>query len=72
VRITASARKRGIIDADIRHALANYMRVYDDQGQVAMFIGPAQDGTILEISVVLDDTDPRIIHAMRARMKYWP
>jgi hypothetical protein len=72
VRITASARKRDIRDADIRHALDNYMRVYGDQGEVAMFIGPARDGTVLEIGVVLDDEDPRIIHAMRARAKYWP
>jgi hypothetical protein len=37
-----------------------------------MFIGGARDGTVLEIGVVLDDDDPRIIHAMRARAKYWP
>jgi hypothetical protein len=72
VRITASARKRAISDVDIWHGLDNYMRVYEDQGEVAMFIGPARDGTVLEIGVVLDYDDPRIIHAMRARAKYWP
>jgi hypothetical protein len=72
VRITASARKRGVTEADIWHGLRNYMRVYEDQGEVAMFVGPACDGTVLEIGVVLDDDDARIIHAMRARPKYWP
>lgn len=72
MRLIASARKRGIRVADIWHALENYVRVYEDQGEVAMFIGPARDGTVLEIGVVLDDEDPRIIHAMRARAKYWP
>lgn len=72
MRIVPSARKHGVPDADLLHALANYMLVYEDQGEVAIFIGPARDGMILEIGVVLDDEDPRIIHAMRARPKYWP
>ncbi len=71
-RIVASARKHRVTDADVEHALTNYMRVYEDSGEVAMFIGPAIDGTVLEIGVVLDDEDPRVIHAMRARAKYWP
>ncbi len=56
----------------MRHALRNYVRVFDDQGEVAMFIGPALDGTMLEVGVVEDDEDPRIVHAMPARAKYWP
>ncbi|WP_159618098.1 hypothetical protein [Ruania rhizosphaerae] len=52
----------------------NYVRVYAEQGdaEVAMFIGPARNGDMLEIGVVLDADDPRVIHAMPARRKYWP
>lgn len=72
MRVVGSARRHGVADADMRHALSHYLRVYDDQGEVAMFVGPARNGTVLEIGVVLDDDDPRIVHAMRARPKYWP
>jgi predicted transcriptional regulator len=72
MRITESARGHGVMDHDIHHAVRYYLRIYEDQGDVAMLIGPAADGSILEIGVVLDDEDPRIIHAMRARRKYWP
>ena len=72
MRIAATARQHGITDDDIWHALHNYMRVYEDEGEVAMFIGPARNGAVLEIGVVLDDEDPRIIHAMKSRKKYWP
>ncbi len=71
IRIIPSARRHHVSDLDIWHALDNYMRVYENQTEVAMFIGSARDGTILEIGVVLDEGDPRIIHAMRARAKYW-
>lgn len=37
-----------------------------------MFIGSAQNGAVLEVGVIEDDDDPRIIHAMPARTKYWP
>ncbi|MBA2560926.1 MAG: hypothetical protein H0V07_13775 [Propionibacteriales bacterium] len=56
------------------HALRNYMSVFVDEGDaaLAMFIGPAQDGTtVLEVGVVEDDDDPRIIHAMPVRAKFW-
>lgn len=74
MRIAESAKKRGIAEADLFHALHNYVRVVTEQGdaEVAMFIGPAQDGSMLEVGVVLDDEDPRIIHAMPARRKFWP
>ncbi|MFT4188801.1 MAG: hypothetical protein QM621_09500 [Aeromicrobium sp.] len=44
-----------------------------DQGdaELVMFIGPGRDGSMLEVGVV-DDEDPRAIHAMPVRRKYWP
>lgn len=71
MRVMRSAHKHGVGDADARHAVRNYLRVLD-HGEVAMFIGPGRDGTVLEVGVVLDDDDPRIIHAMPARRKFWP
>jgi len=60
-------------DADILHALANPLRGLASQGEheVTMIVGPARDGLMLEVGVVFDD-DPRAIHAMPARRKYWP
>jgi hypothetical protein len=72
VKIVPAARKHGIRDEDMNHALRNYLAVYDDQGEVAMFIGPARNGTRLERGGVLDDEEPRIVHAQKARAKYWP
>jgi hypothetical protein len=73
MRITASAKRHGVPDADILHALANPLRDYTSQGDhaVTMIIGPARDGLVLEVGVVFDD-EPRAIHAMPARRKYWP
>lgn len=53
------------------HAIRNYVRVFE-LDEVAMFIGPAEDGAMLEVGVVPDDEDPRIIHAMPARRRFWP
>ncbi len=74
MRIVASALKHGIAETAILHAVEHYLRVYDDQGEVAILIGPDPSGIILEIGVVIDDDgdDPRVIHAMKARPKYWP
>lgn len=73
MRVTQSATKRGFTERDILHALDHYVRVFTEQGdaELAMFIGPARDGTMLEVGVIEDD-DPRAIHAMQARSKYWP
>lgn len=71
VRIITSARKHGILDADIHHALRNPLRVIalDD---LLMVIGTARDGSALEVGVVEDDHEDRVIHAMPARPKFWP
>lgn len=74
MRIAASARKHGVKDEDMLHAVRNYLKVIATAGdaELAMIVGPASDGRILEIGVVDDEQDPRIIHAMPARPKFWP
>jgi hypothetical protein len=67
--ISASARKHGISDDDMLHALRNPIGAdYLDESRT-MFIGAARDGTLLEVGVADSDDGPVIIHADRARAK---
>ena len=73
VRIGEPARRRGVADDDIWHALRNATRKIDMDEDLTMLIGPAQDGTPLEIGVLdISGEDPVIIHAMRLRPKFYP
>lgn len=72
MRIGQPARKHGVSDADIWHAIRNAMRKVDMQDDLAMLIGPAHDGAPLEIGVLgLDGEDPVVIHAMPLRAKFY-
>lgn len=66
VEIKESARKHGITDDDMIHAVSNAMFVhfFDDY---RMLVGPAQNGAPLEIGVNLRE---QIFHAMPARPKF--
>jgi hypothetical protein len=68
--IAPSARKHGITDDDMRHALRNPVGVANLDDALTMFIGPARDGTLVEVGVA--DTGPVIVHAVRARPKFLP
>jgi hypothetical protein len=71
VRIGAPARRHGIDEADIWHAVRNATRKIDMDDDLTMLIGPAQDGSLLEIGVLdLTSDDPVVIHAMRLRPKF--
>ena len=70
--IASSARKHGVSDEDMLHALRNPIRVEDLGDGLTMFAGAARDGTPLEVGVVDSDSGPLIIHADRARRKYLP
>ena len=74
MRIVASARKHGLAAEDILHAVAHPLRTYTDQGDfgLVMVIGPARNGIVIEVGVVDDEDDPRVVHAQSARRKYWP
>ena len=75
MRIVASARKHGVADEDILHAVAHPLRTCTDQGDfdLVMVVGPARSGVVLiEVGVVDDEDDPRGGHAQPARRKFWP
>jgi hypothetical protein len=70
VRIGEPARKHGISDEDIEHAVRNSIR-QRVAGEFAMLIGPATDGTLLEVGILdLEGDDPVVIHAMPARPRF--
>jgi hypothetical protein len=49
------------------------IRKIDMDDDLTMLIGPARDGTPLEIGVLdLNGEDPVVIHAMRLRLKFYP
>lgn len=63
--ITASARRHGVIDDDIRHALRNWIGISEQDEEVTLLLGPDTAGNLIEVGVVADDDGTRIIHAMR-------
>lgn len=70
--IAPSARKHGIFDEDMLHALRNPIRIEDRDDGFTMFTGGARDGTVLEVGTVDSSDGPVIIHPDRARKKYLP
>lgn len=73
IRIFNSARKHGVADEDmfhaIRHPIAQWRR---DEG-LLMRVGPGRDGTLLEVGVLgIDTDDPVVVHAMKCRPRYLP
>jgi hypothetical protein len=68
--IAPAARKHGVSDDDMRHALRYPLRVADLDDGLTMFVGPARDGTLLEVGVADSGGGSIIVHAMRARPKY--
>ncbi len=71
MRIGGPARKHGVPDDDMVHAVRNAIRRVDMDEQLVMLIGPARDGALLEIGVLdLDGDDPVIVHAMGLRTKF--
>jgi hypothetical protein len=71
VRIAEPARRHGVADADIWHAVRNAMRQVESEDEFTLLIGPARDGAPLEIGIVgIEGDDPAIIHAMPLRPKF--
>ena len=69
--IEASARKHGVADDDMLHALRHHWRAFEtDDPDVTMFIGPSRSGAPLEVGVVTDDDGTAVIHAMQSRTKF--
>jgi len=73
VEIYASARKHGIADEDILHAVAHALAVGEQDDGKVLYLGPDVAGKMLEVvSVERDDRTEVVIHAMRMRAKYEP
>ena len=69
--IEASARKHGVSDEDMLHAVRHHWRAFEtDDPAVTMFIGPSTTTEPLEIGVVTDEGGAAVIHAMSARPKF--
>lgn len=73
MRITDSARKHGITDDAMLHAVANAIRIIEQEydGEIRqLIIGADNTARLLEI-VVIADEPPRIIHADILRPKFY-
>ena len=74
VHIAASARKHGVLDVDVRHAVRWALRraFQGDQPTRVLFIGTDRAGRLLEVVVLDPDTDDAVaIHAMPLREKFY-
>jgi hypothetical protein len=75
VEIHASARKHGIADEDIEHAVEHALVVADSEEETdkVLYLGPDRAGNLLEVIAVLrTDESELVIHAMRMRALYEP
>jgi hypothetical protein len=65
--ILESARRHGVSDDDMLHAYRNSIRVWQQDDDFRMIVGPASDGTLLEIGVTERFDMETIVHAMLVR-----
>jgi len=75
VEINKSARKHGVSDDDVLHAIDQMVVEYelgdDDPPRRWLVLGPNRPGLMLELIVlVFDDGGEMVIHAMPMRSKY--
>lgn len=68
--VLPSANKHDIDDGDIHHALRNALYAVEEGDDVTMYIGPARDGSLLEVGIKTWHSITAIIHAMPLRPKY--
>jgi len=62
VEIADAARKHGVDDSDIEHAVRNAIRAID-QGDRDLYIGADRAGRLLEVIVLDDDGQPAMASA---------
>jgi len=70
--VAESARKHGVADEDMTHALRNPVHVFDLDDGLTMITGPDRAGSLIEVGfAVAVDGVVVIVHAMRpARPKF--
>ena len=69
-RTLPSARKHGLSDRSILHAISIAFRVVRIETDLVLIIGPDENGQLLEVIVADPDDDARIIHAMPLRRRF--
>jgi hypothetical protein len=71
VEVADSARKHGIRDEDMLHAIRHPARIVPGEGR-DLIIGADRSGRLLEVVVLDDDPDlePIVIHAVPLRPKF--
>jgi hypothetical protein len=78
VDIHRAARRHGIADEDIVHAVEHALTSYaieerDDEPHRTLFLGPDRAANLLEVvALELDNGRQLAIHAMRMRPQYIP
>jgi hypothetical protein len=73
VEIYHSARKHGVLDDDIVHAVEHVLAVGEQDDGKVLYLGPDRAGNLLEVvTVARDDGSEIVIHAMPMRAKYEP
>jgi N-acetylmuramic acid 6-phosphate (MurNAc-6-P) etherase len=70
VEIADAARKHGVTDLDIEHAVRNAIRVIS-QGERDLYMGADRTGRLLEVVVLDDDGQLVVIHAMALRPQFY-
>ena len=71
MEIHPSARKHGLADEHIEHAMRHALAIYDQTDDTRLYLGPARSADLLEVAtIVRDDGSELVIHAMRMRPKY--
>lgn len=75
MKVNSSALRHGISEADILHAVEQvaYVGEPDDDSPAKQFLlGFDTGGRLLEVMILTFDSGNRlVIHAMKARRKYW-
>lgn len=65
------ARKHGLSDEDIEHAVKHAMGIDDQDDNLRLYLGPARDADLLEVVTVVEGRNRELaIHAMKMRPKY--
>ena len=66
-RILSTAYKHGINQFDILHAYRNFIEVRTHIKDGLVYVGPGENGILLELGIVKIEQEWIIVHAMRLR-----
>jgi hypothetical protein len=71
LRVDRSARRHGVADLDVEHAVRHAMSIDDQEDDLRLYLGPARNAVLLEVvTVARSDHLEVAIHAMKMRRKY--